>query len=270
MDTWLQTCSLHKCEKVDFCRFSPPGLTEQHPPQKASTPPRTGLSFSVCKRWAGRSFSTFSFWLLHEDASLMRAWELSQFSPVWFSVTLCTTARRAPLSMGFSSQECWSGLPFPLPGDPPNPGIKSPALAGGFFTTSITWEAPSLCVCVYIYMYVCMYTFVCVYICVYVCASVYVRMCVYMCVCMYIYVCVYVCMYVCVHIYVCVYICLSVCIYMYACVYSMCVYMYVCVCAYVCVCMCVCIYVCVYMCVCVYMYVCVCVCMYISCMNSFS
>ena len=45
---------------------------------------------------------------------------------------------------GFSRQEHWSGLPGSPPGDLPNPGIKpssllSPALAGGFFTTSITW-----------------------------------------------------------------------------------------------------------------------------------
>ena len=39
--------------------------------------------------------------------------------------------------MGFSRQECWSGLPFLLPGDLPVPGIKPAflALAGGFFTT---------------------------------------------------------------------------------------------------------------------------------------
>ena len=47
-----------------------------------------------------------------------------------------TVVHQAPLSMGFSRQEYWSGLPFPSPGDPPNPGIKpvSPALADGFFT----------------------------------------------------------------------------------------------------------------------------------------
>ena len=41
------------------------------------------------------------------------------------------------MSMGFSRQEYWSGLPFPSPGDLPDPGIKplSPALAGRFFTT---------------------------------------------------------------------------------------------------------------------------------------
>ena len=53
------------------------------------------------------------------------------FSTTW------TVARQAPLSMGSPRQEYWSGLPFPSPGDLPNPGIEpvSPALAGGFFTT---------------------------------------------------------------------------------------------------------------------------------------
>ena len=56
------------------------------------------------------------------------------------------TASQAPLSMEFSSQEYWSELSCPPPGDLPDPGIepvslKSPALAGGFFTTSATWEA---------------------------------------------------------------------------------------------------------------------------------
>ena len=47
-----------------------------------------------------------------------------------------TLARQAPLSMGISRQEYWSGLPLPSPGDLPDPGIEpaSPALAGGFFT----------------------------------------------------------------------------------------------------------------------------------------
>ena len=46
------------------------------------------------------------------------------------SVTPGTIAHQASLSMGFSRQECWSGLPFPSPGDLPNPGIESgsPAL----------------------------------------------------------------------------------------------------------------------------------------------
>ena len=52
-------------------------------------------------------------------------------------VTPRTEALQARLSMGFSRQEYWSGLPFPPPGDLPDPGIKpaSLALAGRFFTT---------------------------------------------------------------------------------------------------------------------------------------
>ena len=47
-----------------------------------------------------------------------------------------TVACQAPLSMGFTRQEYWNGLPFPSPADLPDPGIKpaSPALAGRFFT----------------------------------------------------------------------------------------------------------------------------------------
>ena len=56
-----------------------------------------------------------------------------------------TVAHQAPLSMGFSRQEYWSGLPFPSPGDLPNPGIKpvSPASAEGFFTPESP-EKPSI------------------------------------------------------------------------------------------------------------------------------
>ena len=66
----------------------------------------------------------------------VRACMLSHLSCVWLLVTPWTVARQAPLSMGFSRQEYWSGLPCPLPGDLPDTGIKprslmSPALAGG-------------------------------------------------------------------------------------------------------------------------------------------
>ena len=67
------------------------------------------------------------------------------------SLQLCLTlqryglyvAQQTPLPMGFSSQEYWSELPCPPPGDLPNPGtepavLMSPALAGSFFTTSAT------------------------------------------------------------------------------------------------------------------------------------
>ena len=54
--------------------------------------------------------------------------------------------QQAPLSMEFSRQKYWSGLPFPPPGDIPYPGIEPmylmfPALADGFFTTNTNWEA---------------------------------------------------------------------------------------------------------------------------------
>ena len=64
---------------------------------------------------------------------------LNRFSRVQLFVTLWTVACQAPLSVGFSRQEYWSGLPFPPPGDIPDPGTKptSPALAGGFFTTEL-------------------------------------------------------------------------------------------------------------------------------------
>ena len=73
---------------------------------------------------------------------------LSHFIHFWLFVTLWTVAHQAPLSMEFSSQEYWSGLPFPTPGDLPDPGIEptcvtSPALVGCLFTTSATWEAPT-------------------------------------------------------------------------------------------------------------------------------
>ena len=62
---------------------------------------------------------------------------VESLSHVWLFVTPWTVTHQAPLSMGFSRQEYWSGLPFLPPGDLPNPGIEpmSPALAGRLFTT---------------------------------------------------------------------------------------------------------------------------------------
>ena len=58
--------------------------------------------------------------------------------------TPSTAAHQAPLSMGFSRQEYWRGVPFPSPGDLPNPRIKpeSPVLAGRFFTTESPGKLP--------------------------------------------------------------------------------------------------------------------------------
>ena len=77
---------------------------------------------------------------------------LHHFSCVWLCVTIWTVACQVPLSVDFSRQEYWSALPFPPPGDLPNPGIEPkslmfPALAGGFLTTSTTWGLQSLVSC---------------------------------------------------------------------------------------------------------------------------
>ena len=77
---------------------------------------------------------------LNSDSTFML-----MFSSVWLFVTPWTVAHQAPLSMGFSRQEYWSGLPFPTPGDLSDQGIEpmslvSLALAGRFFTTAPSGE----------------------------------------------------------------------------------------------------------------------------------
>ena len=76
----------------------------------------------------------------------MRMCMLSHFSCVQLCATLWTVARQTPLSMEFSRQDYWSGLPCPPPGNLPDPGIEatylmSPALAAMFSITSTIWKA---------------------------------------------------------------------------------------------------------------------------------
>ena len=71
---------------------------------------------------------------------------LSYFSHDRLLATPWTAALQAPLSMGFSRQEYWSGWPSPPPGALPHPGMEpaspvAPALAGGLFTTGGPQEA---------------------------------------------------------------------------------------------------------------------------------
>ena len=81
--------------------------------------------------------------LLPKLALLCMCAKLLQSCPI-----LCdpmTISRQAPLSIGFSRQEYWSGLPCPPPEDLPDPEIEpeslmSPTLAGRFFYTSATWH----------------------------------------------------------------------------------------------------------------------------------
>ena len=68
-------------------------------------------------------------------------WLAQMLSHVQLFATLWTVTCQAPLSLGFSRQEYWNGLPCPPPGNLPNPGVEptslaTPALAGGFFTTA--------------------------------------------------------------------------------------------------------------------------------------
>ena len=62
---------------------------------------------------------------------------VKSLSCIWLFATPWTVAHQAPLSMGFSRQEYWSGLPFPSPGDLPDPGIKPrpPALQADALTS---------------------------------------------------------------------------------------------------------------------------------------
>ena len=94
--------------------------------------------------------------LVHHDYFWMTIWwyvgslcayVLSHFSHFWLFEILWTVAHQTSLSIGFSRQEYLSGLPWPYPGDLCYPGMElrslvSPALVGGFFTTSTTWEMP--------------------------------------------------------------------------------------------------------------------------------
>ena len=74
---------------------------------------------------AGGFFASWTTW-----EALKVSFEVQSLSRVQLFVTQWTVAYHAPLSIGFSRQEYWSGLPFPSPEDLPNPGIEpgSPAL----------------------------------------------------------------------------------------------------------------------------------------------
>ena len=85
---------------------------------------------------------------------------LTYFGSVQLFATPWTVTYQAPLSLGFSRQEYWSGLPCPPPGDLPNAGtelvsLMSRALAGRFFATNATWEDP----CMYVHASICIGVF---------------------------------------------------------------------------------------------------------------
>ena len=74
-------------------------------------------------------------------------------------MTPWTVAHQAPLTLEFSRQESWSGLPFPSPGDLPNPGIEpeSPALQADSLPSEPPGKHVYMCVCVCLCVCVCVY-----------------------------------------------------------------------------------------------------------------
>ena len=124
-----------------------------------------------------------------------------------------TVADQDPLSMEFSRQEYWSGLPFPPPRDLYNPGIHR------HLFHLLHWQAGSLplapprkpnvcvCVCMHIYARVCTRAHVRAHMCV----------CVHMCICVHTHVCMSVCMCLCMCIYVCKCLCVCICVFVSMC-----------------------------------------------------
>ena len=103
----------------------------------------------VAKSWTRLSDFTFTF-LPTRLSPLLNSFNLVSRSIMCNSAVPWIIAHQAPLSMKFSWQEYWSGVPFPSPGNFPNPGIKpisltSPALEGGFFATRASTEIGKPC-----------------------------------------------------------------------------------------------------------------------------
>ena len=101
------------------------GVPRPPPPSKIST-----LSLSGPSLWFFVSFM----------------WSIT----IWYYTCICvrcatpwTVALQAPLNMEFSMKECWSGLPFPIPRDLPNPGIKPMSLASPTLPSRLFSTAPS-------------------------------------------------------------------------------------------------------------------------------
>ena len=89
------------------------------------------MSMSVCLSFVNMLICIFFFFKILKILCCY----CCSVSKLWLSATPRTAARQAPLAMGFSRQEYWSGEPFPPAEDPPKPRDQ----AGQFFTTSATW-----------------------------------------------------------------------------------------------------------------------------------
>ena len=107
--------------------------------------PRLGMSFSLLIEDQGPVEVDF-YAILHPfdfNGFMWYPWAIKLCPSPFPPIIPWTVAYQAPLSMGISRLEYWSGFPFPSPGDLLNPGIKpmSPAFAGRFFYHWATWKA---------------------------------------------------------------------------------------------------------------------------------
>ena len=137
-DQWQLQRTSHQCH-----HFWPTNMHFTLSREKSHELLQSQKWLAIKKSWAG-SFS--HGWLecrlsiplspFKPLSSFLHITSLHVYSVVSDSATPWTVARQAPLFMGFSRQECCSGLPFPPPGDFLNPEPVSPALAGRFFTTA--------------------------------------------------------------------------------------------------------------------------------------
>ena len=128
----------HRPQTTDFwhCLFSFEELAPPHPRMRCRYGARTVLNHFTHGTWASSDFC------IHRGSCGPCRDQVCKhvcLVVVWLFATPWTIAHQAPLFMGFSRQEYWSGVPFSTPGDLPNPGIEpvslaTPALAGGFFS----------------------------------------------------------------------------------------------------------------------------------------
>ena len=121
-----------------------PAASHPHPCVRASSPVPAPPGLLLSGSWG--LWCSMGYPGVTQCSSSLR-WRCLVLSRVRRLATPWTVAHQAPLSMGFSRQEYWSGLPCPPPGGLPDPGIApaSPALAGRFFTTEPPGKPPSYC-----------------------------------------------------------------------------------------------------------------------------
>ena len=108
------------------------------------------LEESICMKCIKQWIECIKQWIDLIDVDTCLKSESESLSHVQFFATPRTVAHQDPLSMEFSRQECWTGLPFPSPGDFPNPGIVpgSPALQADSLPTEQPRKPLDTCLCV--------------------------------------------------------------------------------------------------------------------------